>query len=259
MILEFLGIIILGGFSSIILNRCIQRMPDDLPLFSLGTCNSCQNRLPVLLNIPLAGYWLAGKKCQSCDNPLPLQPLLIECLTFMGTIGLFLWRGYSLSIINELLLLYLLIIIAVIDWNTMTIEPRIIVGGICLRVTWIILFETNQLLSFLTGMLVAAGAFYFIGFFYETLRRRPGLGDGDAAVLGLVALWTGWQGLSLVVLLAAISGLIIGVGVLIIKKQPVGSTQIPFAPFLCLGGSLVYLIQHIDHPLTNIMKPFIFE
>jgi len=84
---------------------------------------------------------------------------------------------------------------------------------------------------------------------YETFRHRQGLGEGDAAVLGLIGMWVGWQGLGSVLLISALSGILIG-GISLLRQRQSNQnipellqTQIPFAPFLCIGGLLVYFLQ----------------
>ena len=119
-----------------------------------------------------------------------------------------------------------------------------------LRLLWLLFFAPQEMLNSLTGLLIGAGILYFIGFLYETFRHSQGLGEGDAAVLGLIGLWVGWQGLGTVLLIAALSGIIIG-GISLLRQRKINQnipdllqTQIPFAPFLCLGGLIVYFFRN---------------
>ena len=105
------------------------------------------------------------------------------------------------------------------------------------------------MINSLTGLLAGAGILYLIGFLYETFRHRQGLGEGDAAVLGLIGMWVGWQGLGSVLLISALSGILIG-GISLLRQRQSNQnipellqTQIPFAPFLCIGGLIVYFLQ----------------
>ena len=100
---------------------------------------------------------------------------------------------------------------------------------------------------------MGAGLLFFVGFLYETFRHRQGLGEGDAAVLGLIGMWVGWQGLGTVLLIAAVTGIIIG-GISLLKNREKNQkfttllqTQIPFAPYLCLAGLTVYLLQETGY------------
>ena len=68
-------------------------------------------------------------------------------------------------------------------------------------------------------------------------------------MLGLIGMWVGWQGLGAVLFIAAVTGIIIG-GIFLLKNREKNQkfftllqTQIPFAPYLCLAGLTVYLLQ----------------
>ena len=136
-----------------------------------------------------------------------------------------------------------------IDRNTMLIEGRLIAIAISLRLSWLLYFAPQDILNYLSGLLIGAGLLFFVGFLYETFRNQQGLGEGDPAVLGLIGMWVGWQGLGAVLLFAAVTGIIFG-GISLLKKREKNlklstllQTQIPFAPYLCLAGLIVYLLQ----------------
>jgi len=159
------------------------------------------------------------------------------------------WRQWSPELLNDLILLSALVGIAWIDKKTLLIEGRMVALALLLRLLWLSYFDPQQILKSLTGLLAGAGILYLIGFLYETFRHRQGLGEGDAAVLGLIGMWVGWQGLGTVLLIAAISGILIG-GISLLNQRPANQkfpellqTQIPFAPFLCIGGLIVYFLQ----------------
>jgi type IV leader peptidase family protein len=76
---------------------------------------------------------------------------------------------------------------------------------------------------------------------YRVLRKRDGLGSGDAKLLSAAGAWVGWAALPDVVLLAAVCGL-----GLIAIKQVTGTADgrtaiIPFGPCLALALWTIYL------------------
>ena len=166
------------------------------------------------------------------------------------TAGVFAWwRQWNPEFFSDIILVTALAGVALIDRKTMLIEGRLIALAIILRLCWLLYFAQQDLLSSLSGLLIGAGLLFFVGFLYETFRHRQGLGEGDAAVLGLIGMWVGWQGLGAVLLIAAVTGIIIG-GISLLKKRKKNQefttllqTQIPFAPYLCLAGITVYLLQ----------------
>ena len=169
------------------------------------------------------------------------------------------WRQLSTYFLNDLLLVSALTIIAQIDLKTMYIEGRTIAFAGIMRLVWIIFFEPQEIFNYLAGFFLGAGLLYFVSFFYQTFRNRQGLGDGDAAVLGLIGLWLGWQNMWNVLLIAALSGVIISSIILFKKRQKhhnlsiLLKTKIPFAPFLCFGGLLVYFLEETECLNFNIL------
>ena len=154
---------------------------------------------------------------------------------------------------NDIILFTSLAGIALIDRKTMLIEGRLISLAIILRLCWLLYFAPQDILNSLSGLLIGAGLLFFVGFMYEAFRHRQGLGEGDAAVLGLIGMWVGWQGLGAVLLIAAVTGIIIG-GLTLLKNREKNQelttllrSQIPFAPYLCLAGITVYLIQETGY------------
>ena len=159
------------------------------------------------------------------------------------------WRQWNPEFFSDIIFVTALAGVALIDRKTMLIEGRLIALAIILRLCWLLYFAPQDILNSLSGLLIGAGLLFFVGFLYETFRNRQGLGEGDAAVLGLIGMWVGWQGLGTVLLIAAVTGIIIG-GISLLKNREKNQefttllqTQIPFAPYLCLAGITVYLIQ----------------
>ena len=95
------------------------------------------------------------------------------------------WRQWNPELLNDLILITALVGIAWIDRKTLLIEGRLIALAMGLRLLWLSFFAPQEMLNSLTGLLIGAGILYFIGFLYETFRHRQGLGEGDAALLGV--------------------------------------------------------------------------
>jgi len=163
------------------------------------------------------------------------------------------WRQWNPEFFSDIIFVTALAGVALIDRKTMLIEGRLIALAIILRLCWLLYFAPNDILNSLSGLLIGAGLLFFVGFLYETFRHRQGLGEGDAAVLGLIGMWVGWQGLGTVLLIAAVTGIIIG-GISLLKNREKNlefttllQTQIPFAPYLCLAGLTVYMLQETGY------------
>ena len=189
--------------------------------------------------------------------------IIIAVLTIVSGVLAF-WRQWSPEFFSDIILVTALVGVALIDRKTMLIEGRLIALAITLRLCWLLYFAPQDILNSLSGLLIGAGLLFFVGFMYETFRQRQGLGEGDAAVLGLIGMWVGWQGLGAVLLIAAVTGIIIG-GISLFKNREKNQeffallqTQIPFAPYLCLAGLTVFLIQETgSRTFENVFDYFL--
>ena len=196
-----------------------------------------------------AGHSNGFAKNNSGNNSKLFTRLGFYATMSIGAAVLSVWRQWSPDFLNDIILVSTLVGIAWIDRKTLLIEGRMVALALVLRLLWLSYFEPQQIFRSLTGLLVGAGILYLIGFLYETFRHHQGLGEGDAAVLGLVGMWVGWQGIGSVLLISALSGILIG-GISLLRQRQANQnipellqTQIPFAPFLCIGGLIVYFLQ----------------
>lgn len=143
---------------------------------------------------------------------------------------------------QALLLLYVLYPLAILDAVTLTVEVPLVLGGLLLRMATLLTLQRGLVADMMGGMLGGAGLLYLVGFFYRWLRGREGLGEADAAVMGLIGAFVGWQGILPVILLATVAGLLIGFPLLLARRKPL-HTPLPFGPYLCAAGLLVYLAR----------------
>lgn len=182
--------------------------------------------------------WRA-RPIRGLTDPAGLAPVL---LVTAGTVALGWshpaadWVGWGQAV----LLWILLVPIAWADLRSLIVDVHLVASGIALRILLLLLLQRPLLVEMMAGLLLAAGFFHILDLFYEALRGRKGLGSGDAAVAGLLGAFVGWQGVLPMVALAAVGGLAGGLLWLGATRRPI-STPLPFAPFLCAAGFIVYL------------------
>lgn len=154
----------------------------------------------------------------------PKTPVPIEILVQLLGVG---WVLYALALIDGL---------------TLTVEPLLVALGLVFRLGMVAAFSPQELGGYFLSALAAAGAFHLVAMFYELLRGKEGLGQGDASVMALIGACVGLQGLPMVVLLAALGGIALAMGR---RINPIGDPEapIPFVPFLAGGGMVVWVSQ----------------
>lgn len=185
--------------------------------------------------------WLILRgRCRRCGSPIsPVYPA-VEILA--ATIAL--W-GYAVcegwATVWGAVLGWQLLALGAIDARTMLL-PRVLTTGLIgsgLAVAFIATpgWPVDQLVGALAGYL----AFQTIAAAYRHLRRREGMGAGDAKLLAGLGAWIGWQGLPTVVTYAAFCAFLF-LAIRRVGGARLGAdTALPFGPFLALGGWLVWL------------------
>ncbi len=120
-----------------------------------------------------------------------------------------------------------------------------VLAGVASGTATVVLFRPELLLSPRVYSLCAAGAGMFagaslvlgVGVFGRVVFRKPAMGFGDVKLMGLLGAFTGWFGVFIGFFLACFVGSIVGVAILIRRRDH----YLPFGPFLA-AGALFYIL-----------------
>jgi leader peptidase (prepilin peptidase)/N-methyltransferase len=85
------------------------------------------------------------------------------------------------------------------------------------------------------GAALGAGGLFLLAFAYEKIAGQEGMGLGDVKMLGMIGALLGPAGVIVTILLASISGSVIGLAVILLRDGD-GKTRLPFGVFLALGA-----------------------
>jgi leader peptidase (prepilin peptidase) / N-methyltransferase len=227
--------LILGSF----LNVCIYRIPLGKSIVSPpSSCPSCGERIRFYDNIPVISYLILLGKCRHCGNPVSWQYPIVEALTGLLSLSLFITYGLTYQYILYLLFTASLLTISVIDLHHKIIPDVLSLSGIVLG--WIASFVPGSEVSWsdsLIGTLAGGGSLFLVALIYERLTGREGMGGGDIKLLAMIGAWMGWRHLHLVVFLSSLAGAIVGSIFLVLAGKGL-RVRIPFGPFLSLGAVL---------------------
>ncbi len=198
-------------------------------------CPHCGHRIGALENIPLLSWlWLRGR-CRACREPIGLQYPMVELFTALLTL-LVLWQlGPTAQALAAMLFTWTLIALSGID-----LKIYILPDNITLPLLWLgLLLNWQGLYTSLDSALLGAVAGYlslwllYHGF--RLLTGKEGMGYGDFKLFAAIGAWLGWQMLPLVIILAAVAGAVIGIGLIVLRGRD-RAQPIPFGPFLAIGG-----------------------
>jgi leader peptidase (prepilin peptidase)/N-methyltransferase len=226
--------LIVGSF----LNVVIYRLPrGESIVFPPSHCPSCRAEIPFYLNIPLVSYLILLGRCRGCRAAISPQYPLVEGLTAIGFWLATSAFGLTLHAAAAAVFLCLMIVLAAIDLEHMILPDELTLGGAALFFIYSFFNpEIGQLDAVLSG-LGAALFFAALFFFYLKVRKIEGLGFGDVKMALLMGLFLGLQRLAVAILLASLSGLLVGIFFIVFKKKNL-KLALPFGPFLALGSSI---------------------
>jgi leader peptidase (prepilin peptidase)/N-methyltransferase len=252
------------------LNVCLSRWPEGESIVQPRShCRQCGRTLTWWENVPLVSWLALRGRCRTCRAWIGWRYPLVE-LAVGGLWVLAVWQTMNptdivdvpsekppMVLIAALLTLFfywLLVALAVLDAEHLWLPnwltwPGIVLGYILFNAT-VDLDESAlkigmgpiyAVTSRLLEILAAAALILLIRWVYWLIRRREGIGLGDAKLMALLAAWLGLPGALLSFGLGVVLGALVAIILLLIPSARRGSdswalSKLPFGTFLCIGG-----------------------
>lgn len=211
-------------------------------------CDSCDAALGARDLIPLFSYLVSRGRCRSCGSVIPLRYPMVEAacaaIGLVAALFLPLPNAFWIALFGWQLLL-----LAILDAEHFWL-PDPLVG--CLALTGIvaaIVAGGSAVGEALIGGAVGFASLAAVALMYKRLRGRTGMGGGDPKLFGAIGIWTGWQALPVILLAAALVGMV-AVLFLAIRGptgEPLHLRRIPFGTCLAICG-WVYCLSAMVNP-----------
>jgi len=228
--------LLFGAMIGSCLNVFICRLPKEESIITPGShCPQCSKPIRWYDNIPLVSFLLLRGKCRNCHRSISVQYPLVEGITALLSLLLFIRFGPSLNYVIYFAFVAALVVITVIDLHHQIIPDMISLPGIGvgLLASWIL--PGTSVVNALLGLLLGGGSLFLVATVYEWLFKREGMGGGDVKLLAMIGAFLGWKAVILTILLSSLIGSIVGIAVILWKGRDF-KYAIPFGPFLSLGA-----------------------
>jgi leader peptidase (prepilin peptidase) / N-methyltransferase len=238
-------IFIIGLLFGSFFNVVIYRVPAKISVVKPDSmCPACGKPLKWYDLFPVFSYLLLGGKCRYCKARISPRYALVELLTAVMTLLLYIKYGMSFEFIFYLSLIYVLIPCFFIDLEHMIIPNGLIITGLAIfsaAFAYRLISVKNVMLDNIYGGLAGGGILlliYIIGF---VIYKKEALGFGDVKLFFMSGLFLGLKLSVIAFLFSIFTGALAGIVFMIITKK--GSrTEIPFGPFLAFGSMLALFI-----------------
>ena len=243
--MDFIFVAIIGALWGSFANVCILRLPEGKGVVSgRSYCPNCKKLITWKDNIPIISFLLLKGKCRQCKNPISFQYTLVEFLSLISFLSIYYLYGISLTTLLLIILAIIFIIIFFIDLKHFIIPNSLTFPLMALGFIKSFIPNLNGIfpnyIDSLIGGLFGYGIIWSIIFFYKQVRKKEGMGLGDAKLFAVIGFWFGWISIPFVIFLSSIIALLSVIPDLI-KNSKKMTTQIPFGPYIIIG-TLVYLL-----------------
>lgn len=241
--------LIFGSF----FNVCIFRIQKGESIaYPPSHCTSCNNELKWYDLVPVLSYVVLKGKCRYCKEKISLRYPAVELIT--GVLFYFIYLKYGINIltIKFIVLISLLIVIGMIDFDTTDVYSSTTITGMVAGVIFILIgmyFKTNVPIPFIIGGLLGGGIIAII------ILITGGMGWGDAEICLLCGLFLGWKLTVVMLMLSFVLGGIIGLALIALRIKS-RKDYIPFGPFITLAAMIaVFFGQNmIDYYISMIIR-----
>ncbi|EMP55969.1 prepilin peptidase [Marinobacter santoriniensis NKSG1] len=202
-----------------------------------STCPSCGHRIRAWENIPVVSYLLLRGKCASCKTGISPRYPIIEALTAIFSVVTVAVLGPNTTALWALVLVWCLIALTVIDFDT-----QLLPDNITLPLLWL-----GLILNYFGGLTEFTNAFWgavagylslwSVYWLFKLVTGKEGMGHGDFKLLAALGAWLGWQLLPAVILMSSVVGAVVGIALMVFRKHG-REVPIPFGPYLASAGLL---------------------
>ena len=232
---------ILGAFLGSFYNVCIFRMPLKISImYPSSRCMKCKSPINFYDNIPIISYIILKGKCRKCKSKISIIYPIVEILTAILFVVVFIKFKYSINTIKYLIFVSILIIIAFIDLRTYTILDRFVYLLIILG----FLFGTLNFETYFLGASVYCFFFFLLYIVGESFFKKEAIGFGDLKLAAGIGAFLGYNGLFTLYLFVLFSfGLGALVSLFLISKKVITRKHyIPFGPFMVIAAILLVIL-----------------
>jgi len=229
---------IFGAVTGSFLNVCIYRLPLEQSVISpRSRCMGCGVTIAWYDNIPIISWFLLRGRCRNCQTSFSIRYPLVELLTGVLALLLFLRFGLSIPFVIYFLLTAGLVVITFIDFDHQIIPDEISLPGIGLGFLASFFLPEPGWFASLLGIVAGWGSLALVFYIYLWLTGREGMGGGDAKLLAMLGAFLGIKAVPFIIFTSSLIGTVVGLTLMAVQRKD-RYLAIPFGPYLAMGAVL---------------------
>ena len=230
---------VLGSFYTVLATRLPQKTSIIKPR---SHCDKCGHILSPLELIPILSYIFLLGKCHNCHKRIDITSTLVELFLGSTFVLTYLYYGFTYDFYIIIIILSLIAIIFVSDFNYLIIlDSPLVVASILIMFLKYYYFGFNELFLSIVFGLIMFGVMYLVKLGGDKAFGRESLGGGDIKLSFILGLILGWQG----GLLSIAIGSFVAFPIALIAKFKKADNEIPFGPYLLIGLLITYFFGEV--------------
>ncbi len=210
-------------------------------------CPACGAPIRAIHNVPVLSWLALRGRCASCKARISARYPAVELATGVLSAVVAGYFGFGLEAGCALVVTWFLVPLTGID-----LDHQLLPDLLTLPLLWLGLLASlwhdpgsawalpasprDAIIGAAAGYLFLWGIFHA----FRLLTGKEGMGYGDFKLFAALGAWLGWQMLPLVLLLSAAVGAIVGILLIVLRRQG-REVPIPFGPYLAGAGWIAML------------------
>ena len=264
--LAFLAGLLIGSF----LNVCVFRLPNDLSVVRPRSfCPACEKTIAWYDNVPILSYILLRGRCRHCAARISIRYPVVEFLTGVAFAGCVAAFGLSGEAVKFALFAAIMIVLIATDIDARILPDEFTLGGTVLGVilayfvplpaglTILLPLDSMEaqwrsVAEALLGAGVSSGCIWSVGWLYQKVRHRDGLGLGDVKMIAMIGAFLGLQGALLTLIVGSVLGAAGGLIYIYGAGKDASSYELPFGSFLGVAALAVAILGRVMMPGVHL-------
>jgi len=231
-------VFLMGAAIGSFLNVVIYRIPKGENIaFPASHCQSCHTPLKWYHNIPILSWLFLGGKCAYCKAPISRQYPIVELITALIFVVLYLKLGLVWYLPFVLASFSALFALVMIDFKYYAVPDSVNFFALAMALV------QPDFITAATDAAIAALGLFLLGLTVSFLFKKEAMGSADVIVAGTMAALLGFPNFFTALFLSAL----LAIAPSLLAKD----TMVPFVPFLALATFIVYIFDEQAGMLLN--------
>src|SRR3984957_4292131 len=212
-----------------------------------SACPACRAPISAWQNIPVVSWLFLRGRCAACKTRISARYPVVELATALLSATVAWHFGFGPNAACAILITWALIALTGID-----IDHQLLPDNITLPFMWAGLAAAVVIgpmsgeplpvspRDAIIGAMAGYLGLWLVFHAFRLATGKEGMGYGDFKLFAALGAWLGWKMLPLVILLAAGTGAVLGILMIVLRGRD-RAAPMPFGPYLAMAGWLAMM------------------